>query len=765
MSGIETVASRIGSFSAALSIWVAAGAPLLLADEAKAPAVDFERDIAPLIAGRCLGCHSDVEKSGGLVLSSRAALTRGGDGGAVIVEGKPEASRLIERLAKGEMPPPAKGVSRALPDAEQARLRAWVAAGAPWPEGRTISAYEVTTDSRAGRDWWALHPIVRPAIPEPRSGAAAEGPIDRFILDRLEREGLEPAPLAARRTLLRRARFDLLGLPPSDDELARFEAAAAPDAYERELDRLLAAPQLGERWGRHWLDLVRYADSNGYERDAPKPNAWKYRDYVIRAVNEDKPFDRFASEQLAGDELPDRSEETAIATGFLRLGTWDDEPNDALEYRFERLDDMVHATTTAFLAYTVRCARCHDHKFDPVTQVDYHRLAAAFWPGPIGPRGRELQGGPSAAELGYDVLGWTDLGREAPPFHRLHRGDPRQPREAIEPGFLSMLPQLDRAVPPPRAGARGTERRLALARWIVDGSNPLAARVAVNRLWMHHFGAALVRSPGNFGFKGERPTHPELLDWLARELIDGGWSQKRLHLRLLSSAAYRRASVHPREEDYQQRDFENRLWWRAQRRRLEAEALRDALLAAAGELNLEMGGPGFFPRLAADALEGLSRKGEAWGDSPPDQRARRSIYIFSKRSLLLPLFATFDLCDTTQGCPQRDVSTVAPQALALLNNFFVHDSSAALARRALREAGAGADVMRTVESAFRCALGRGPGADEAAAARDHIAAQREHFAAQASAGRGAAEASDPAFLALTSLCHALLNLNEFIYVD
>ncbi len=607
--------------------------------------------------------------------------------------------------------------------------------------------------SAADRDArWSLRPVTRPAVPIVRDRERVANPIDAFLIARLEQAGMTMAPPADRRTLARRALFDVHGLPPSPSELERFLDDDAPDAWERFVDDLLASPHLGERWGRHWLDLVRFAETNGYERDATKPHAWRYRDWVIEALNADMPYDRFVTEQLAGDEVSDRSEATVVATGFLRLGTWDDEPNDPLDYKYERLEDLVHATSTTFIATTVKCARCHDHKFDPIPQVDYYRMASVFWAGFIEPRDRKLMGGPSAEELGHDVLGWTDRGREVPSLKLLEKGDPRRPAADVEPGALTMLESIDAPFRPPPTEARTTTRRLQLARWIVDDRNPLTARVIVNRLWQHHFGEGLVRTPNDFGSKGEPPTHPELLDWMAAELVAGGWRLKPIHRLIMTSSAYRMASVHPRRDEYAERDFGNRLWWRRDRRRLEAEALRDAMLAASGELDRRIGGASFFPVISAEALEGLSRRGESWGESSEAERRRRSVYIFTKRSLLPPLMTVFDFCDTTQGCAQRDVTTVAPQALALLNNLTVHERSEAFARRLIAEL---PDLPRRVERAWRLAFGRAPAPDELEAATAHVESQRGAFSGRQDAER----------LALVSLCHVLLNTNEFIYVD
>lgn len=718
---------------------------------------DFAKTIGPILTKRCLGCHNASEAKGELVLLSREGLLKGGENGAVIDTKKLEESVLLMKVVAGEMPPEENGKSQALPKEEVKRIRAWILAGAKWPEGLALNPFEVTTSARGGLDWWSLQPVKRTSIPldqvqGPKS--ASENSVDAFIQKRLREKNLQPAPPASPATLLRRLTYDLTGLPPTFEEIQSFEADKLPDTYERQVDRLLASPHFGERWGRYWLDLVRYADTNGYERDAAKPGAWKYRDYVIGAINRDKPYDRFVSEQLAGDELADKTEETVIATGLLRIGTWDDEPNDALEYKYERLEDLVHVTGSAFLGLTVKCARCHDHKFDPIPQTDYYRLASAFWAGFIEPRGRELMGGPSKEELGFDVLGWTDRA-DVPILRLLKKGDPHRPVAEVKPATLSFVSSLVSpidSVP----GQKTSQRRLAFAKWLTSSQHPLTARVAVNRLWQHHFGQALVRSPNNFGFKGELPTHPELLDYLASELQDGGWEMKRLHRKLLCSATYRQASVHPRELEYRELDPANSFWWKANRRRLDAESLRDTILATSGELNLQAAGPGFYPHLHSEALEGLSMKDKAWQSSPPDQQARRSIYIFSKRSLLLPLLTTFDFCDTTQPCGQRDVNVVAPQALALLNNEFTHRASEKLVDEI---AAKGGSAPSQVQWAWRRIVGREPLGSELADAISHLQTQQSRFEENA-----ATKANAPR-LALASLCHVLLNTNELIYVD
>jgi hypothetical protein len=723
-------------------------------------APDFERDVAPLLIRRCLECHHTTGAAGGLVLTQRETVDKGGDSGAALVPGKPEESALLKRVLSGEMPPPKHEKSQRLPDAEIQLLKDWIATGAKWPAGRVLDPYERTTETRAGRDWWSFQPVRRPRVPGTPAEFAVHTPVDAFIVEKLAVRGWQPAPPADRRTLYRRVSFDLLGLPPTAEELDQFAADTSPDSYARLVDRLLASPHYGERWGRYWLDVVRYADTCGYERDQEKPGAWRYRDWVVDALNQDLPYDRFVTEQLAGDELPDRTERSVVATGFIRLGTWNDEPNDADEYKFERLEDMVHATTTAFLGLTVKCARCHDHKFDPIPQVDYYRVAGAFWAGYLEPRDRNWLGGPNPQELGVEAFGWTDRGRDVPALHLLKKGDHRHPGAEVAPGQLSLVPALDRPVQAPPEGSRTTQRRRQLAEWIADTTNPLTPRVVVNRLWQHHFGQGLMRTPDNLGFNGDRPTHPELLDWLAAELVQPmsgpGWSLKRLQRQIVLSATYQQASDHPQQAEYDQVDAGNRLWWRMERRRLDADALRDAVLAVSDRLDVRMGGPSFKPTVPAEALEGLSRKSGAWTASPTHEQQRRSLYIFLQRSLLPPLLTTFDQADTTLPCGQRDVTTVAPQALALLNNEVIHDYSRSLAERVL--SAASRDDAGRVEVAWRFALGRSPTSIEREAALRHLTEQTARFE-RTRAPRSARQ------LAWESLCHVLINTNEFIYVD
>jgi hypothetical protein len=513
------------------------------------------------------------------------------------------------------------------------------------------------------------------------------------------------------------------------EDVADFVTDKQPDAYERRVEKLLSSPQFGVRWGRYWLDLVRYADTSGYERDQEKTFAWKYRDWVVRAINDDLPYDQFVRWQLAGDEAARASksvpqDDAIIATGFLRLGTWNDEPNDPKDYVYERLEDLVNATSNAFLGLTVKCARCHDHKFDPISQVDYYRLGSVFWAGPIANRNSQWLGGPSSEELPGEYLAWTDLSSQPSPLRRLRKGETNQPLEAVEPATLSFVPALQRDMSPPSPDSTTSQRRSQLADWLLDKDHPLTARVIVNRIWQFHFGEGLVRSPSNWGFTGEMPTHPELLDFLAGRLLYSGWSLKRIHREILLSETYRQASTHRMTHQYEQADAGNRLWWRNNLRRTDAESLRDRLLQSTGELDLRLGGPGFRPPLPKDVLDGLSMKSKAWVVSNQSEQVRRSLYLYSQRSLAVPLMNTFDACDSTQPCAKRDTTTVAPQALALLNNSLVVKPCEALAQQVRQKHD---DLKQQVIAIWEKMLRREPQVDELQQAIDFVSHQEIRF--------------------------------------
>jgi Protein of unknown function (DUF1549)/Protein of unknown function (DUF1553) len=710
----------------------------------------------------------------------------------------------------------------------------------------------------------AFRRVQAPDVPGVKDPAWVRTPVDAFVLARLEAAGLRPALPADPRTLLRRVYLDLIGLPPTPAEQKAFLEDASPDAYSRVVDALLARPEYGERWGRHWLDVARYAETNGYERDGPKPSAWRYRDYVIDAFNKDKPFDRFVIEQLAGDELPESDAETQIATTFLRLGTFDDEPANPHIDRYDQLDDVLGVTATAFLGLTLRCARCHDHKFEPFSQADYYRMLAVFEPlvrpqngrleldrpvgtdielaayrqriakqeaeraeltrkieaceGPI--RSRLLAGAAGvksttlppdavaafgaepgkrtkaqtdlvkkyAAQLNKDVRAaataeertqlaslerdrtavearrppepprgyiWHEQGTTAPVTHIFKRGDPDKPLAEVPPGLPAVLVRADPAKPIPTAHSTG--RRTWLARWVASPDNPLTARVMVNRVWQHHFGRGIVATPNDFGVMGEAPTHPELLDWLAARFVADGWRLKPLHRLLVLSNTYRESSSLGAREDASGNDRRLSLFGRRTQPRLEAEAVRDSILAVSSRLNARRGGPSVYPLLPRAVLDGQSMPGDGWGHSDPAEAARRSIYVYSKRAIAPPELELLDTPDTTSPCEQRTISTTAPQALTFLNGAFTQEQSAYFADRLSREAGA--EAAERIRLAFALALCRPPRAEELALALDFLKRQERRIAAEA---KGKTP-GDAAARALADFCLVLLNANEFVY--
>jgi hypothetical protein len=638
---------------------------------------------------------------------------------------------------------------------------------------------------------------------------------------------VNPNPPATPREQVRRAYLDLWGLPPSPEVVAEFERHPTDAAWVALVDRLLGSPNYGERWGRHWLDLVRYAESNGYERDGPKPHAWRYRDYVIDSFNSDKPYDEFVREQLAGDELAEaaiQSEPTLapnwraclVATGFYRLHIWDDEPDNSAAAEFDDLDDMLSTTGTAFLGLTVGCARCHDHKFDPISQTDYYSLLGFLRN--IDSYGQQHAGGggrgtgkitrPLATasessrwhsqreahlkELRHQVsqASGTEAKRsaeaalkqaeaETPPFdfalavaengpkprptRILLRGDVQTPGAEVSPAFPAIFAQPPPPAPEHPADAASTGRRRQLAEWIADSQNPLTARVIANRVWQHHFGTGLVPTPDDFGFTGLPPSHPELLDHLASELVRQGWHLKALHRQIMTSQAYRMSSQ-ARSARARNVDDSNRWVWRQNLRRLEAEAIRDSVLTISGRLNPARGGPSVFPTLPAEVHTTQDSAGKGWQDSPQREQDRRSIYLVVKRALKVPLLECFDAANGTVPTGQRSRTTVAPQALTLLNDPWIQIQAAAFADRVTREAGTDRD--RQIQRAFALALQRPPTAAEAKAARnllrDQAAAVTLHLQNNHPNRLPSAPQACVPDAALVSLCRGLLNVNEVL---
>jgi hypothetical protein len=722
------------------------------------------------------------------------------------------------------------------------------------------------------RQFWSLQKVTSVSPPAVRNRQWLRTPVDAFILDRLEAKRIGPAPPADRITLLRRAYLDLIGLPPAPDAVAAFLADRSPDAFARVVDRLLATPQYGERWARHWLDLARYAESEGFKADETRPNAWRYRDYVINAFNSDKPYDRFVREQLAGDELWPRDPDARLATAFNRHYPDESNARNLLQRRQEILDDVTDTVGAVFLGLTYGCARCHNHKFDPILQKDYYRLQAFFanmraddgivlapaheverhrvalaeweeksraareqleaieapkrkelvddfvtkypseiqtaiakspadrtpieglmyykarpYVDPASPEyvatsraiGAALKGDArkawQTAKAEVDAFadlypadlpigtGIVDAGREAPPTHTLRLGVYDRKVEPVEPGFLTILAPGPAAITAP-AGGESTGRRTALANWIASPENPLTARVMVNRIWNYHFGRGLVATPSNFGAAGERPTHPELLDWLAGEFVRQGWSVKAMHRLIMNSNVYRQASVVDAPAAAES-DPQNTLWWHFPRHRLEGEVIRDAALAVAGELNPKMGGPSVFPELPP----GMASRG-GWKTSDEADRNRRSVYVFVRRNTRYPMFEAFDLPDTHESCPRRDVTTSPIQALTMLNSAPAMEWAEGLAARVLE--GSGDNREAQIAVAYRLAYSRPPTPEESKLAFDFLQRHRAIVAARArSGGKLAGMASLPAGVdavdaaTLVDFCHMLINSNEFVYIN
>ncbi len=861
----------------AVGVFLAGAAGGSVAEAQTGVEVTFTDHIRPIFERSCWNCHGEASQLSGLDLRSREAAVEGGTRGPALVPGRAEESRLYRVLAGLDDPPmPMSG--DALTDAEVSAIRTWIDNGAHWDAGgatsadAALAALENSMLPDGARDYWAFRLPTKAPVP---ASKVYDHPVDRF-LDAARREaGVKAGPRADPLTRLRRAYLDLTGLPPTPEQVEEFLSDTERGAWERLIERLLDSPHYGERWGRHWMDVARYADSTGFEQDYRRPNAWRYRDYVIDAFNQDKPYNQFLREQIAGDELDYVTDETRIATGFLRAGPRVNfREKDNPERRHDYLDDVLATLGRGVLGMTVHCARCHDHKFDPILQKDYYSMQASIFgyvetdyplldraeatayreknaaidaqqqplrdeiaeieaphrerlrlelirerfpenvqqaamkPEEERTAGEQLLAAqvlsinpprrrvvealseeegdrwskltaavealealrppePPMAEIvtdgdyrfapngpGDEVIGCPECrilpdepgsflyeeggpAYEAPPNYFLIRGDPFSPGSPMSPGFLTVATYGDPPAERPRPDGRTSGRRLALAEWIASRDNPLTARVMVNRIWHHHFGRGIVRTLDNLGRMGDEPTHPVLLDWLAVEFMDRGWSVKEMHRLLMTSEAYQMASAH---EDSGNRaaDPENRLLWQYRSQRLEAEALRDAIMTVSGGIDLTVGGPPVFPHVPENILE-ASRNGY-WDNQPDGPEVwRRSVYVYRRRSLGFPFFDTFDLPDQNQTAAARNVSTVATQALTLMNNEFVLDQARLFAERL--ERAAPGDVDRQIDLAYRIALTRPPAPEEAEIARNLVSSQ-----------------------SLVDLTHVMLNLNEFLYL-
>ena len=943
----------------------------------------WKKEVKPLLEQNCWKCHGADKVSAGLVLTTREGILNGGEVGPAVNLEDPSSSLLLQMVSYKDdhyqMPPIGK-----LPQEKIDVLAKWIEMGLPFAkedeiEPKNSHSHVSTTEvNEITKSHWAFKPPFDHDVP---SGKDGEHPIDRFIRQKLEKENLPINPLATDHEILRRASYDLVGLPPSIELVEEYSSDNTADKFDKLIDSLLASPHYGEKWGRHWLDLVRYAETNGYERDGDKPQAWRYRDYVIKSFNENKTYDQFVTEQLAGDEIPDAGADAITATGFYRLGIWDDEPADRVLARYDYLDDIVRTTTEVFLGMTLGCARCHDHKIDPIPTKDYYSMLAFFanitphgrgdsnlievkdsignityqketekWTGrknelqrnivdfentfltnyekdksitktnkvrakPViilkdardkGTQWSYLERKPSQdwIEVGYNDQDWKsgfggfgtkgtpgsqvrtvwkgkdlwlritfrlaaipktlrmtlhhdedvevylngklvfqkaghvskyqthditresadvlqtgknviavhcrqtvggqyiDLGLECfeeavdlaglirkhanqvmgeGPYRNyknrvrdlerhfnqkpksdyykvlavdergpqitkiLRRGNPALEGEEVSPAFPSILS-------PPEATIEklgdSFGRRTALAKWIISKDNPITARVMMNRIWQYHFGRGIVRSSSDFGYQGDLPTHPELLDWLAIRFMESGWDIKAMHKLIMSSDAYRRSSA-PNDDCINQ-DPLNNYFWRFDMRRLGSEEVRDSVLAAKGTINLNIGGPSVTPPLPEIILATASQKGKGWGPSTPEQANRRSVYVKVKRSMQMPLLINHDMADTDSTCPVRFNTTVPTQALNMLNGKFMNDSAKSFANRLRTEAGE--EPNKQVEHALKLVFSRNPKADEIGAGVEMIKNMKDKF------NLSNEEALDRfALLAL--------NLNEFVYLD
>lgn len=707
--------------------------------------VDFGKDIKPIFRDHCVRCHGAEQVKGGLSLHTRARAWEGGDGGMVIIPGNSAASPLVQRVTSHDddlvMPPEGERLS----PQQLTLLRLWIDQGAVWPS----SADDVGPRVAEAAKHWSFQPLTRPPVPE-RSDPWITSPVDAFVLARLDEAGLTPASPAAKEALLRRVTFDLTGLPPSPEDIAAFRSETGSDALAAVVDRLLASPAYGERWARHWLDVVRYADSGGYETDIFYEQAWRYRDFVIRSFNGDKPYDRFLMEQVAGDELWPGEAEMQDAVAVWTLGEW---PNaldaypDMLEY--VRRTDQVTTLGEMALGLTIGCANCHHHKFDPITQADYFGLEAVFAASETWNRNTGAKAWNQGERNAYRALRHAETPLA---IHLLTRGELTKPTRPVVPALPAFLPG---GGPLPDGPDEAKQRRARLARWLVAEENPLTARVMANRIWQWHFGQPLASTPNDLGTQGEPPSHPELLDWLACELREHGWSIKHLHRRILLSSTYRQSAL--RDARAMAADPRNRLLSGFPRRRLEAEEVWDHLHMISGTLVTSVFGPPFVPKLSPEELQGMydleNKLALKWPVTP--EQNRRAIYLLNRRSFRFPFLEAFDPPGTATSCPSRLTTTVPAQALTLLNNRIVGEQARAMAGRLRREAGSAVDAQ--ISHAWLLAYSRPVNDDEWALAR--------RFMDEAEAAHRKSGAKDAPAAALEDFCMGIINSTEFLYTN
>ncbi len=737
-----------------------------------AQAVDFATQVKPILRKHCFECHASGNEEGGLNLAHAAGLLAGGDDGPVVVPGDSERSLLMQLVSEVDpqrsMPPPDH---KPLTAQQIATLRNWIDQGAQWP----ADADENDPSHESAPPHWAYQPLT-----ELTSDLTSQQ-LDVAIASELSSHGLGLSSPASPLAMLRRLAMDLVGLPPSSSQLAEWEAisqAQLPAKVADLIDDYLASDHYGERWGRHWLDLVRYADSDGQESDSDRPQAWRYRDFVIHAFNDDMPFDQFVRWQIAGDEYEPDNPQASVATGFLIAGTYSELPDQFLEEerlfnRYNELDDVVSTLGTSLLGLSVGCARCHDHKYDQFTARNYYQLLSAFH------SGDRATGPLPDGEPGFFFRDFDSAVRPTWLFRRSNFHDREIAVELDFPEVLlsgrqsvDYLQAAHAEVPAPNS----TLQRRALAEWLTDvehGAGALLARVMVNRVWQHHFGQGLVRTPSDFGVRGDPPTHSELLELLAADFVSHGWQIKRLQRLILNTAAWQQSSqlsdVDPGVYSTARAvDPDNRLLWKMVPQRLEAEILRDCLLAASGSLNLEPFGPGFKPYIPPEANQARNLK-DKYPNSANDDAStrRRSVYMFHKRVVPFPLLQAFDRPDLLVSCARRQDTTVAPQALALLNDPWVRNCAATLAERLLDECGH--DDRALIAQSYRWTLSRPPSDTELALGVDYLATQtnqrlaRDKTAADSDSAVGDSATSRQQ--AVTDYCQTLFTLSEFLYVD
>ena len=815
---------------------------------AAASAHQFETAIKPLLKQHCFTCHSIQNHQSGLVLETVASLLKGGSlGGPGVIPGKSSSSSLIQRL-RGEKAPQMPLNGEPLSEEQVGLIARWV------DELEVTPAQERAAAEKPG---WPWTPLKQPLVPDVEQKSWVRNPIDAFVLAKMEEKGMKPAPPVSKRQLLRRLYFDLIGLPPTPEEMEAFLNDSSPEAYENQIEKLLADSRYGERWARHWMDVVRYGDSVGDNHDYPLSYMWRYRDYVIRALNQDRPYDRFIKEQIAGDAYPSYGAEGKIATAFLNLQV---KVVGSGDQRRDFLTDVVNTTGSVFLGVTLGCARCHDHKYDAITHRDYYRIEAFYAPMPKPEpqavpftqyelpnqdpelwkrkaqewadrlKKRKEWGDQLKSEFKervdqyrvlmapQDLKDWVVADLRRPPFPSstlmskelreqfsliarqnsrfanpndpdrykpmayvpneplgslgyapttflLKGGDPKLKQEVVGPGFVEAASGDSKPVD--LEGWVGS-RRKKLAEWIASPTNPLTARVMVNRIWQHHFVKGLVITPSDFGKNGGGTIHPELIHWLASKFIESNWSVKDMHRLMLQSNLYRQSLINPRAKEYEVIDSANRYLWRIPPIRLEAEVIRDSILAVSGDLNPLAGGPSFFPDLDDDIMK---RARTWWEPDSQQERNRRSIYMLQKRILVSPLISVFDGPNISESCDVREFTTVTPQVFALFNSKFAHEKSRAMAERIVREVGE--DPARQVERAFLLALQRRPTAPEKSSSLaflgfgENLPQMELSLIKAAYSGPSANHSSTKAKTrrSLSDFCLAMINLNEFIFLQ